>query len=108
MDEFITTGTWEEIVGEQVRALRIARNIDQREMAAQAGIALNAVKRLENGKGSTLASLIKVLAVLDKTMWLGTLNPEEIEEAAWWNPRARAPKRKRVSKRGKDKEDEGT
>jgi transcriptional regulator with XRE-family HTH domain len=41
--------------------LRLRQNIDQQRLAEQAGVALNVVKRLEGGKGTTVASLIKIL-----------------------------------------------
>lgn len=62
-------------LGEQLRAIRLRANLDQRQLAERAGVALNAVKNLENGKGSTLHSLIQVLKVLDRTDWLGALAP---------------------------------
>ena len=45
--------------GQQLRDLRLRRNIDQRQLAEQAGVALNAVKNLENGRGATLTSLVE-------------------------------------------------
>ncbi len=62
-------------LGEQLRSLRIRKVLDQRQVSERAGIALNAVKRLEGGKGATLASLISVLRVLQRTDWLATLAP---------------------------------
>ena len=61
--------------GQQLRDLRLRRNIDQRQLAEQAGVALNAVKNLENGKGATLTSLVKVLRSLGRADWLETLAP---------------------------------
>jgi len=61
--------------GQQLRDLRLRRNIDQRQLAGQAGVALNAVKNLENGKGATLTSLVKVLRSLGRADWLETLAP---------------------------------
>jgi transcriptional regulator with XRE-family HTH domain len=55
--------------------LRLRQNIDQRHLADQAGVALNVVKRLEAGRGTTLKSLIKVLRALGRTDWLNTLAP---------------------------------
>jgi len=75
MDMFRTTEEWEQIIGEQVRRLRLLRNIDQRTLAQRAGIAVNAVKNLEHGKG-TLKSFIRVLKVLDRVEWLNALQPE--------------------------------
>ena len=51
-------------LGQQLRALRLRQNIDQRQLAARAGVALNVVKRLETGRGATVKSLIKVLRAL--------------------------------------------
>jgi transcriptional regulator with XRE-family HTH domain len=61
--------------GQQLRDLRLRRNIDQRQLAEQAGVALNAVKNLENGRGATLTSLVKVLRSLGRADWLDTLAP---------------------------------
>jgi transcriptional regulator with XRE-family HTH domain len=61
--------------GRQLRDLRLRRNIDQRQLAGQAGVALNAVKNLENGRGATLSSLVKVLRSLGRADWLKTLAP---------------------------------
>ena len=66
---------WEAQLGRQIRALRLRRNLDQQQLAAQAGIALNAVKNLESGKGATLRSLARALGVLDRLDWLRALAP---------------------------------
>ena len=62
-------------LGRQLRALRLRQNLKQDQLAARAGIALNAVKNLETGKGATVRSLVRVLRVLDRTGWLTTLAP---------------------------------
>ena len=61
--------------GQQLRDLRLRRNINQCQLAEQAGVALNAVKNLENGRGATLSSLVKVLRALGRADWLATLAP---------------------------------
>lgn len=66
---------WEIELGRQIRALRLRQNLDQQQLADQAGIALNAVKNLERGKGATLRSLIQVLRVLNRVDWLRALAP---------------------------------
>ena len=63
------------LLGEQLRDLRLRQNIDQRQLAEQTGVALNAVKNLEAGKGSTVVTLIKVLRALGRADWIGTLAP---------------------------------
>jgi transcriptional regulator with XRE-family HTH domain len=50
--------------------------MDQRELAERADVALNAVKRLESGKGAHLTSLINVLRALGRADWLDTLAPQ--------------------------------
>jgi transcriptional regulator with XRE-family HTH domain len=72
----LTTGEWEVQLGRHLHDLRLRQNIDQRQLAARAGVALNVVKHLEKGKGSTVASMIKVLRALGREEWLGTLAPQ--------------------------------
>lgn len=59
-----------------MRTLRLRQNIDQRSLAKQAGVALNAVKRLELGRGATVSSLVKVLRALGREGWLAALAPQ--------------------------------
>jgi transcriptional regulator with XRE-family HTH domain len=85
--------------GQQLRDLRLRRNIDQRQLAEQAGVALNAVKNLENGRGATLSSLVKVLRSLGRADWLATLAPavdiSPMQMLKARQPRQRASKSKR-------------
>jgi transcriptional regulator with XRE-family HTH domain len=75
MISFKTADEWEIELGQHLRNERLRRNIDQRQLALQAGIALNAVKNLEAGKGATVSSLIKVLRALERVEWIGSLAP---------------------------------
>jgi len=72
----LTTVEWEIQLGQHLRALRLRQNTDQRQLAERADVALNVVKKLEGGKGSTVTSLIKVLRALGREDWLGTLAPQ--------------------------------
>ena len=63
-------------LGEQLRALRLRQNVNQQQLAARAGVALNAVKNLESGKGATVGSLLKVLRALGREDWLRALSPQ--------------------------------
>ncbi len=76
MIESKTTEELEVTIGQQLRNLRLRQNIDQRQLADQAGVALNAIKNLEGGKGATLSSFIKILRALGRTEWLHSLSPE--------------------------------
>lgn len=72
----LTIDEWEAELGQHLRSLRLRQNIDQRQFAKQAGVALNVVKRLEAGKGATVTSLVKVLRSLGREEWLRTLAPQ--------------------------------
>jgi transcriptional regulator with XRE-family HTH domain len=75
MTERLTTEEWAATFGRQLRDLRLRQNVDQRQLAEQAGVALNVVKNLEAGKGATVKSLVKVLRTLGRAEWLETLAP---------------------------------
>ena len=74
--EQVDTDTWEQRLGEQVRRLRLDAGLDQQALAALADIGLSSVKNLENGRGSTLRTLIRILRALHVESWLDTLAPE--------------------------------
>ena len=71
----LTPDEWEAELGQQVRSLRLRQNIDQHQLADRAGVALNAVKNLEAGKGATIRSLVRVLRVLNRADWIRALAP---------------------------------
>lgn len=70
-----TTDEWLYEIGTQIRTLRLRRNLDQQTLAAQAGVALNVVKRLESGRDTTMSSVIKVLRSLGQEAWFVSLAP---------------------------------
>ena len=94
-----TPSEWVEELGQQLRDLRLRLNVDQRQIAKRAGVALNVVKNLEGGKGSTLTSMIKVLRALGRADWLGSLSPavsiSPLQMLKAKTPRQRASKRKK-------------
>ena len=98
-----TPGEWEAELGKQIRTLRLRLDLDQKQLAERAGIALNAVKNLESGKGATLRSLIQVLRILNRTDWLGTLAPavsiSPVQMLKTKTPRQRASPRRAKSKK---------
>ena len=93
MQKFKTPEELEEKLGQQIRNLRILRNLAQSELAERAGVALNAVKRLESGQNSTTKSLVKVLKVLNRTEWLDTLAPQ-VTVNPLQNVTSKAPRQK--------------
>jgi transcriptional regulator with XRE-family HTH domain len=65
----------EAILGDRVRQARIARNLDQAELAELADVSVGAVSNLERGKGSSVRTLIRVLRALGRTDWIASLAP---------------------------------
>jgi transcriptional regulator with XRE-family HTH domain len=65
----------ESSIGEQLRALRVNRNIDQKTLAERAGVSLRALRNLEGGAGSTLHTLVCVIRALGRQDWLKTVGP---------------------------------
>jgi transcriptional regulator with XRE-family HTH domain len=70
-----TTDEWSAELGAQLRQLRLRKQIEQKQLSEMAGVALNAVKNLESGKGATVSSLIKVLRALGRADWFQSLAP---------------------------------
>jgi len=70
-----TIDQWEAILGDQVRQVRITRNLDQAQLAKLADVSVGAVSNLERGKGSSLRTLISVLRALGRTDWIESLAP---------------------------------
>lgn len=95
-----TADEWQAEIGRQIRALRLRQNLDQQELADRAGIALNAVKNLETGKGATVRSFVQALKALNRVEWLQglapvvSISPVQMLKAKATGPRRRAsPKR---------------
>jgi putative transcriptional regulator len=63
-------------LGRRLARLRLDRNVTQRALAAEAGVSLPTVQRLEGGRGATLAALVRVLGALDLLSGLEALVPE--------------------------------
>lgn len=74
-DRNLSTEEWEEFIGEQFRGLRLTANLGQAELAELADVSLGAIKNLEQGKGSTLRTLIRVARALGQESWLMSIAP---------------------------------
>jgi transcriptional regulator with XRE-family HTH domain len=73
--QYSSTDDWEATVGEQFRTLRLSRNLDQAQLAELAGVSLGSVKGLEQGRGSTLKTIVRLARALDREDWLRGLAP---------------------------------
>ncbi|NTV71691.1 MAG: helix-turn-helix transcriptional regulator [Azonexaceae bacterium] len=75
MEASHTLAELEALLGEQVKKLRLSRNIDQTLLAERAGISRRALQNLEAGAGSSTASLLSVVRALGREDWLTLLAP---------------------------------
>jgi len=58
----------EKELGQRIRALRLGRNITQKELAEATTLSLNTIKSIESGRGklSTLIAIFRELQALDQ------------------------------------------
>ena len=96
----LTPDEMESVLGEKLKALRLFRNIDQTTLAERAGVSVRALRSLESGQGSTIATLVRVIRALGREEWLNsiapvaTINPLSLTREA--QPRQRASRRSRI------------
>lgn len=86
-------------LGERARALRLARNLSQQELANMGGVSLSTVRRLEaRGQGGiqTLVQVAQALGVAEGLEGLFTLPMRSIAEA---QGAAQAAQRQRARKK---------
>ena|SRR3989338_3780271 len=75
MDDILSVEELELNVGENMKALRLQKNLARDSLAAQAGVSMSALRHLESGQGSNLTTLIRVVRTLGKQDWLLSLAP---------------------------------
>ena len=93
----LSTEEWEQRVGAQFRAARLAGGFEQSTLAESAGVSLGSIRNLENGRGSTLRTIVRVARVLGLTGWLDGVAPKiSISPIAML--RSGTPERRRVTK----------
>jgi transcriptional regulator with XRE-family HTH domain len=77
IDPKMTDDALLQLIGERMAALRLARNLTQKQVAEQAGLGLRTVQRLEQGVAAThLSGFIRVCRVLGLVERLDTFIPE--------------------------------
>lgn len=93
-------------LGESLKAYRIQRGLDQRQLAERAGVSLGTLSHLENGQGSALVSFIKVLRALGLQNGLhqlvptAVLDPLSLTRQAMPRQRAKHTRTKKEAKPG--------
>lgn len=70
-----STKDLEAALGNQIKNARLRRNQTQADLAHAASVAIGALRNLEGGRGSTVATLVSVLRALGRTDWIQTLQP---------------------------------
>ena len=94
-----------QVLGQRVRAQRLAQGLPQRELAQMAGLSLGALRKLESTGQSSLETLIRAvqaLGLVDELESLFVLKRQSIaqmEQAQAVEQRQRAPRRKSPSSR---------
>lgn len=78
----LTTQELQAEIGRQVRALRLAANLSQGDLARQAGVALGALKSLESDGNATVRTLTSVALCLGRREWLLGLQPVQTQTPA--------------------------
>ena len=69
------------VLGENLRAQRLAANISQQTAADRSGVSLKAIRNLELGENSSTLSLLAYCRTLGKVDWLMAIAPPEIDES---------------------------
>jgi len=72
---FLSPHELEVALGVRLRELRLRRNLSQAEVAASASVGRKAIYTLENGEGSTVETLLRVLKALEITDPIAALAP---------------------------------
>ena len=72
---FLTPEELARELGERLRAIRIGRGFEQAELAARAGVSRKTVGNLEQGLGSSVETLLRVLKALGSLEGIDALAP---------------------------------
>jgi transcriptional regulator with XRE-family HTH domain len=85
-------------LGRRIEALRLGRNIQQSELAREAGVSRRTITRLESGQSVSLDTLLRVMRALGLSNRLATLLPEPSVQPIE-RVRLKSKQRKRASAR---------
>ena len=76
MKRTFTAEELEHTVGENIKVLRLQKNITRKALCERAGLSENALRNLEGGNGATLKTLIRILKALNRESWFETIAPK--------------------------------
>lgn len=81
-------------LGDRVREARLLRNLSQEVVAAEAGVAVRTLNRMESGEGSNLRAFVRVLRALGQAdnldVVVPAVGPSPVDLARRGTPRRRA------------------
>ena len=86
------------VLGENLKASRLADNLSQKTAAERSGISLKAIRNREAGENASTLSLLSYCRTLRKTDWLMTLAPPEINDAMFERRFAQKGRRQRAGR----------
>lgn len=76
MDTILNLQELEALLGDNLKMLRLQKNIDRQTLCHQAGVSLTALRHLEGGEGATIKTLIRVIRALGRESWLVSIAPQ--------------------------------
>ena len=92
------------VLGQGVRAARLAANLSQQETAARSGVSMTALRNLEAGKNASTVTLLSVCRLLRRTDWILGIAPPGVTRSLTSRHRVFGVSGPR---RGEGKRDEG-
>jgi transcriptional regulator with XRE-family HTH domain len=85
-------------LGRRIEALRLGRNIQQAQLATEAGVSRRTITRLESGQSVSLDTLLRVMRALGLSGRLATLLPDSSVQPVE-RVRSQSKERRRASAR---------
>ncbi len=76
MIQFLANPQIEEELGKRIKARRVDLNLSQSEIAKRSGLARRTITAIENGEGSSLATMIAILRAMNSLDTLESFLPD--------------------------------
>ena len=93
-------------IGEQIKAWRLEMNLSQAHLANKTKLSLATICQVENGKGTSMLNMVRILRILDRLDALSQFFQEkEISPLEYQKLESGIKTRKRASKARKDDSD---
>lgn len=76
MKEILSQQELELALGENLKALRLQKNLDRQTLCERADVSVSALRHLEDGQGATVKTLIRIVRALDRQDWVMAVAPQ--------------------------------